>query len=90
MIEARVRDFRIDSRLRKTCEGPMRELCGGMDGYDGDETDMNICLQVRNCLSQLAGMLCGEAACMPCAECPEPQEPGVPIYFARSCRTLLT
>lgn len=46
MIEARVRDFRIDSRLRKVCEVPIRELCGGMDSYDWDETDMNICLQV--------------------------------------------
>ncbi|KAF8068300.1 hypothetical protein HT031_001987 [Scenedesmus sp. PABB004] len=45
MIEARVRDFRIDSRLRRVCEAPILELCGGMDSYESDETDMNICLQ---------------------------------------------
>eukprot|EP00878_Enallax_costatus_P020866 GHUV01022075.1.p1 GENE.GHUV01022075.1~~GHUV01022075.1.p1 ORF type:complete len:715 (+),score=210.45 GHUV01022075.1:1362-3506(+) len=45
MIEARVRDFRIDSRLRKVCEIPIRELCGGMDSYEDEETDMNVCLQ---------------------------------------------
>lgn len=46
MIEARVRDFRIDARLRRACGAPMMELCGGMDSYEGDETDMNLCLQV--------------------------------------------
>lgn len=45
MIEARVRDFRIDSRLRKVCKDMMRE-CEGMDSYEGDESYMNICLQV--------------------------------------------
>jgi hypothetical protein len=46
MIEARVRDFRIDSRLQKLCGKYMMELCGSMDSYDVDETDLNNCLQV--------------------------------------------
>lgn len=46
MIEARVRDFRIDSRLQKLCGKYLMELCGSMDSYDVDETDLNNCLQV--------------------------------------------
>jgi hypothetical protein len=47
MIEARVRDFRIDSRLQKLCGKYLVELCGSMDAYELDETDLNTCLQVR-------------------------------------------
>lgn len=46
MIEARVRDFRIDARLRRVCKDQMQD-CIGMDIYEGDETIVNICLQVR-------------------------------------------
>jgi hypothetical protein len=46
MIEARVRDFRIDSRLQKLCGKYLVELCGSMDAYELDETDLNTCLQV--------------------------------------------
>lgn len=46
MLEARVRDFRIDSRLQKLCGKYLMELCGSMDSYDVDETDLNNCLQV--------------------------------------------
>eukprot|EP00879_Flechtneria_rotunda_P002629 GHRR01002831.1.p1 GENE.GHRR01002831.1~~GHRR01002831.1.p1 ORF type:complete len:772 (+),score=213.92 GHRR01002831.1:193-2316(+) len=45
MLEARVRDFRIDSRLRKVCQQHMLDLCHGMDSFDGEQTDMNYCLQ---------------------------------------------
>jgi hypothetical protein len=46
MIEARVHDFRIDARLRRVCKDQMQD-CVGMDIYEGDETNVNICLQVR-------------------------------------------
>jgi hypothetical protein len=45
MIEARVHDFRIDSRLRRVCKDQMQD-CIGMDIYEGDETIVNVCLQV--------------------------------------------
>jgi hypothetical protein len=47
MIEARVRDFRIDSRLQKYCGKYLMESCGSLDSYEMDDTDLNICLQVR-------------------------------------------
>lgn len=47
MIERRVRDFRLDSRLRKYCQQDILSLCGMLDSLGGDETDVNICLQVR-------------------------------------------
>lgn len=47
MIERRVRDFRLDSRLRRYCQDDIMSLCGMMDEVGGDETDVNICLQVR-------------------------------------------
>jgi hypothetical protein len=47
MIEARVHDFRIDARLRRVCKDQMQD-CVGMDIYEGDETIVNICLQVSN------------------------------------------
>jgi len=47
MIEARVRDFRIDSRLQRVCGNYLMELCGGMDSYELEDTDLNNCLQVR-------------------------------------------
>jgi hypothetical protein len=46
MIEARVRDFRIDSRLQKHCGKYLMESCGSLDSYEMDDTDLNICLQV--------------------------------------------
>jgi hypothetical protein len=45
MIEARVHDFRIDARLRRVCKDQMQD-CVSMDIYEGDETKVNICLQV--------------------------------------------
>ena len=48
MIEARVRDFRIDSRLQKVCGKYLMELCGGIDSYEMDDTNLNSCLQVRH------------------------------------------
>lgn len=47
MLEARVRDFRIDSRLQRVCGNYLMELCGGMDSYELEDTDLNNCLQVR-------------------------------------------
>ncbi|WIA10935.1 hypothetical protein OEZ85_011100 [Tetradesmus obliquus] len=57
MIEARVRDFRIDARLRRVCKDQMQD-CIGMDIYEGDETIVNICLQ-----DNLAQGLIPEGAC---------------------------
>ena len=48
MIERRVRDFRLDSRLRKYCGGDIATLCSMVDSVGGDEADVNICLQVRS------------------------------------------
>ncbi len=45
MIERRVRDFRLDARLRRACQTDMHDLCGSTDGFDGDETDLGLCLQ---------------------------------------------
>ncbi|KAI8465216.1 MAG: hypothetical protein J3K34DRAFT_379960 [Monoraphidium minutum] len=45
MIERRVRDFRLDSRLRRNCQQDIVGLCGMLDAIGGDETDINICLQ---------------------------------------------
>lgn len=53
MIERRVRDFRLDSRLRRYCQDDIVALCGMLDSLGGDETDINICLQV----------------CIPCFAC---------------------
>jgi hypothetical protein len=50
IIEARVRDFRIDARLRRVCKDQMQD-CVGMDIYEGDETNANICLQVSAAVS---------------------------------------
>ena len=45
-LERRVRDFRLDSRLRRYCAEDIVTLCGMLDTMGGDETDVNICLQV--------------------------------------------
>ena len=47
MIERRVRDFRLDARLRRHCQDDIVALCGMLDSLGGDETDVQICLQVR-------------------------------------------
>ena len=47
MLERRVRDFRLDSRLRRHCQQDIMSLCGMLESLGGDETDINICLQVQ-------------------------------------------
>jgi hypothetical protein len=69
MIERRVRDFRLDSRLRRYCQEDILGLCMG-DATDGDETDVQICLQV----GQGPGPRAGLGPARPCrrlAECGE-------------------
>jgi hypothetical protein len=46
MLERRVRDFRLDSRLTKYCQKDMLQLCGAMDEFGLDDMDMRLCLQV--------------------------------------------
>lgn len=50
MIERRVRDFRLDSRLRKACESDIYDTCaylGGLDSMDPYHSTIISCLQVR-------------------------------------------
>jgi hypothetical protein len=46
MIERRVRDFRLDTRLRKYCQQDIISNCGMLESIGGDETDVSDCLQV--------------------------------------------
>lgn len=49
MIERRVRDFRLDSRLRKACESDIFMMCaylGDLDTMDTFDTTVINCLQV--------------------------------------------
>lgn len=66
MIEARVHDFRIDARLRRVCNDQMQE-CVGMDIYEGDETSVNVCLQV--CSACLLCRISTAAAAALCDSC---------------------
>lgn len=53
MIERRVRDFRLDSRLRKSCEDDIYNMCaffGDLDTMDSEDTSVVRCLQV-SCLT---------------------------------------
>ncbi|KAG2498297.1 hypothetical protein HYH03_003558 [Edaphochlamys debaryana] len=48
MIEQRVRDFRLDSRLRTTCESDIYNMCaffGDVDTLDTEDTSVIRCLQ---------------------------------------------
>jgi len=45
MLERRVRDFRLDSRLIKYCQDDLMLLCGTMDELGGEERDVTTCLQ---------------------------------------------
>ncbi|KAG2445817.1 hypothetical protein HXX76_000421 [Chlamydomonas incerta] len=48
MIESRVRDFRLDSRLRTTCESDIYNMCaffGDVDTLDTEDTSVIRCLQ---------------------------------------------
>lgn len=49
MIEQRVRDFRLDSRLRTTCEADIYNMCaffGDIDSLETEDTSVTRCLQV--------------------------------------------
>lgn len=48
MIEQRVRDFRLDSRLRTTCEADIYNMCaffGDIDSLETEDTSVTRCLQ---------------------------------------------
>ncbi|PNH09949.1 Golgi apparatus protein 1 [Tetrabaena socialis] len=48
MVEQRVRDFRLDSRLRTTCESDIYNMCaffGDVDTLDTEDTSVIRCLQ---------------------------------------------
>ncbi|GBF99737.1 hypothetical protein Rsub_12450 [Raphidocelis subcapitata] len=45
MIERRVRDFRLDSRLRKHCASDIVSVCGMVEDLAGDESGITTCLQ---------------------------------------------
>jgi Golgi apparatus protein 1 len=49
MLERRVRDFRLDSRLRTACQSTIPKLCDMGDDSVGDALDAAVanCLQVR-------------------------------------------
>lgn len=50
MIERRVHDFRLDSRLRKSCEASIFSVCaylGDVDSMDLQDSQVINCLQVR-------------------------------------------
>jgi len=46
MLERRVRDFRLDSRLIRYCQPDIVQLCGLMDAIGDDQDDLKTCLQV--------------------------------------------
>jgi hypothetical protein len=57
MLERRVRDFRIDSRLRRNCQQDIMVLCGMFDSVGGDEAEYSICLQVGSAEGLSAGSM---------------------------------
>jgi hypothetical protein len=60
MIERRVRDFRLDSRLRRYCQNDIVALCG----MGNEEEEVTVCLQVRPAAGGAAGRG-AEAQCLP-------------------------
>lgn len=49
MIEQRVRNFRLDSRLKRACQGEIYDTCaylGDMDTVSDDDSIIINCLQV--------------------------------------------
>lgn len=58
MIERRVRDFRVDSRLRRVCQTDIKTLCGDTgDIIDGDSTLIGSCLQVCQVTQQTCSIV---------------------------------
>lgn len=66
MIQRRVRDFRLDSRLRTTCESDIYTMCaffGDLDSMEGEDASVIRCLQV-SCFPACFGVLvCAQCMC---------------------------